>query len=530
MIKQFVAEPFRSSSPFMDNFGGRITQCVEAISSLFDHWDKYFEYFSPHSGVDVSESNTIAPYGIIYGDWRIDKSTNIDIPYTFGGICFFEWGVGLSATTIQRRMERNSGIPFHLLKWDNRPIALYNEERNLLICSDWSHCREDMRLFFLIEHAIREIFGLRERFEHEVKPKDEKKANTVTIGCDPEFEVVNSRGIIISASGIGEGGTRTTEEIGVDGAGAQIELRPKAGTPDDVVNHLHRLFDTFCQRHPDLRLVTSGHTFPLGGHIHVGLGFQCNPPLKYLQMLDDFVGKISLPLSGIARKAYKHYTKWEPKPWGFEYRTPPAIIFQNKRLAKIFMKMVKNLTEMYIAREGKEIFYRTPVAKKYYRLYAGLTSDEIDYMKGCLKGLKENFIRKRKMLIAAWGLNETPPEKVSGNITFEFSDEWSPGIRNSLMNYVLLRWKSLEAKDKERNVHVRFFGFANSRGLVSNIPISGMDLRNHNSLQFYAATSSISFSIGLPYAYRSGQLLREEENVEEEVWAFLESNIKRYSI
>lgn len=169
---------------------------------------------------------------------------------------------------------------------------------------------------------------------------------SVKVGCDPEFEYINPRNHRPERAPHEKyNGTGVNQEIGLDGAGAQVEIRPKAfEKPADVVSYMIGIMtrlgsDAFS---------TKGDVYPLGGHIHVGVGHSYAPPQDLLYLLDYFLGKPTVKLSGEARSSYKKMGAYETKPWGFEYRTPPAAIFNWPEFARLSMKICKNVTECFI--------------------------------------------------------------------------------------------------------------------------------------------------------------------------------------
>lgn len=161
----------------------------------------------------------------------------------------------------------------------------------------------------------------------------------VTIGTDPEFEIVKY-GKAIQPPSYYQG---TKTEIGLDGAGRQIELRPKGGSIDECLTDLTRLM---CKLQDPISVI--GHTYALGGHIHVGLGKTIYPTDDLLWLYDYFLGKPTMALSGNARGSYNKLSAYETKDWGFEYRTPPAAIFINPNITKLAFNICYYITIAYV--------------------------------------------------------------------------------------------------------------------------------------------------------------------------------------
>jgi len=146
------------------------------------------------------------------------------------------------------------------------------------------------------------------------------------LGADPEFEeLLQENGyepIYTNRTGL-----EIEDEIGCDGAGAQLELRPKpANTPKELVKNIKQLIELI----PPVSV--KGDKYPIGGHIHIGLPFK----FEYIELLDDFLGRRFLNLSGMARAGYKKLGSYELKPWGFEYRSLPSACYTTPELLRLF--------------------------------------------------------------------------------------------------------------------------------------------------------------------------------------------------
>ena len=195
------------------------------------------------------------------------------------------------------------------------------------------------------------------------------RSKNVTVGTDPEFEIIRDGQVIRPPSYYN--GTRT--RIGLDGAGCQIELRPKAGTPEEVVDDMKTLF-----REIKDPVTVLGNVYPLGGHIHLGVGNQATPTPDLLWLLDYFLGTPTINLSGTARSSYRKMSAYESKPWGFEYRTPPAAIFWNPEFARLSMKICQEVTACYINKQTIRVTSPAPVKEDYLN-YCGFTEEEYDH-------------------------------------------------------------------------------------------------------------------------------------------------------
>ncbi|MDD4996368.1 MAG: hypothetical protein PHW15_02780 [Patescibacteria group bacterium] len=171
----------------------------------------------------------------------------------------------------------------------------------------------------------------------------------ITIGCDPEFELFDSNGVLMVREDLNVDG-RLQNKIGADGHGMQLELRPNPSTdPKDVVDDLINLFGSVAH----LKVSTKGDQEPLGGHIHFGAptGKALTKYTELVRVLDHFIGNHFHTLDGRARHGYGENGDIRYQPWGFEYRTPPAAIFTTKEIAYITLKLAKNLAETIVEKD-----------------------------------------------------------------------------------------------------------------------------------------------------------------------------------
>lgn len=230
-----------------------------------------------------------------------------------------------------------------------------------------------------------------------------EKTIETTVGCDPEFEVID--GDTPAPCPSNYGGTDCNIEIGRDGAGCQLELRPKAGNVDDVIKNIKALVPKL--KHP---ISVVGDVYALGGHIHVGVGNMAEPTNELLWLLDYFMGEETLKLSGRAREGYRKMGAYEMKKWGFEYRTPPSAIFANPEFARLAMMIVKNVTECYVNGRTMKVSIPKPIAEDYMN-YCGFTMDD------CISWMNE--VVKYKELIKS---NSNNP------YTINFAHYWDESI------------------------------------------------------------------------------------------------------
>jgi hypothetical protein len=308
-------------------------------------------------------------------------------------------------------------------------------------------------------------------------------------------------------------------------------MRPRYGTPKQVVANLKGIFRDFKEQYENATLSVAGNVYPLGGHIHVGVGTEFCPPSGLLRLLDDFLGRPTLSMSGLARGSYGREAAWEAKPWGFEYRTPPAAIFANPQIARICMKITHNLTKRFCS--GKSTAYdlewlkavndvrdiKLPREQDY--LAVGLTRGETHYFRYFL--LNYHASVPKDHILAAWGVEEPklPEAKPDGTPDTEyrvhFSDTWVSAVRIELLSQV-----SEMARLFKRNITL--YGVAESRGDVASIEVPGV----------YAAVELLhvctfegsTVRIGLPWSFRNDSDCTNVACVVNAIRAFLTMNLR----
>ena len=270
-----------------------------------------------------------------------------------------------------------------------------------------------------------------------VTPVDEALSyiNT-TVGCDPEFEAMRN-GRVVHACEFNDvfGGTGENVELGRDGAGAQIEIRPRPSTdPLVVVENIKRIMGRIpCE------ISCKGTVYPLGGHIHVGVGHSYEIPDDLKVILDSFIGKTTIDLSGSARSSYKALGQSRAQAWGFEYRSTPTACFWKPEFALLCMKIVKNLTEKFI-NAGRFEFNASPTREDYVT-NASLTDDEADLFFANIRDYEYWMLQSSDPLDIRGNWIENPVQEIRTEPTPEapvvpttssrivFADEWSPDVR-----------------------------------------------------------------------------------------------------
>lgn len=460
-----------------NNYPDRI---VEFLQNLEEELKKYFISVRSHA-IEKRIIPFVASFyfrnGASLFKCKIIKEININLRLSPPPV-FYDWNGG--------NIEYDEdGEPAVRINVNNRFAGFYFPRFQSLYATDWSHDRDCVETAKLVLPRLVEALKIKpldgaareKALKHQLKFL--KRSVRVTLGCDPEFEMRRGSRVVRANRYLDYGG-----KIGVDGAGNQVELRPDAGTPSQVVKSLRGLIREFAERFPAYELDAAGNHYPCGGHIHIGGIPDSEPSSKLLEILDDFIGKPSLPLSGAARGGYLCLSAWEEKPWGFEYRTPPAAIFANPKIARIVLKLVRNLVTRYY-REQKIEYNDHPEMEDYVRV-GGLTEKEAIYLM--------NFFRQecpdRLHMRAAWGI-----ERPKRNLEVIFRDDWLPERK---------QWFRRALQKKLREGEIVLYGLASSRGFVATIFIPGLQGLGVlcDSLPYPPVDDRGRLWVGLPWSIR----------------------------
>jgi len=317
---------------------------------------------------------------------------------------------------------------------------------------------------------------------------------SITLGGDPEFEVICDGEVVPADSLLIFRDGDTYDPIGTDGASHTAELRPDAAySPEEYVENFLGLLEEV--KSANVFLSVQGDTYALGGHIHIGspngLVVQVlkDEVEKFVQVLDDFVGRVLLPTSGSARGSYACLGAYEIKAYGWEYRTPPASIYADLEMVRITYKLVKGFVEVLL-QEG-EISYETledgrARPEEHLRF---LTQEETEYF----LAFPEKWARGEIIPLVPMG--EIPP------VLFVFRDEWD---EDSLWVFK----EALKDLPVKSPVKLVLYGLARRRGDYFALPTAPEEWRLKEEFPkapfVWGAIPEVW--IGIPYRFR-----REEE-------------------
>ena len=300
------------------------------------------------------------------------------------------------------------------------------------------------------------------------KVKEEKiEMPKITFGCDPEFELMKGGKVISLSSGSPYKGISqsTSAKVGADGAGCQVEVRPGvADSPQELIEKIRTAFESIGK---DAQLSSIGDQFPLGGHIHIGFGKALRPNTDMVQLLDHFVGKPTYKMNGKARGGYSGLSQYEGKSYGFEYRTPPAAIFTNPRMAYITLKLVRGVLARYFGGRVFELLNGSEGATHEELVkYGKLTGPQADYFLGFASKFRETITYRENML-AYWvkGVgNKTQAGKPPKfDVRFSENDSFSSVIQEK----IIAKLEEIPfAKSAKRGIPIHFYGLMPRRGYV----------------------------------------------------------------
>lgn len=397
----------------------------ERIHDIIPLTNSFFSRWSNHHAIQQIRENSIYCYCSVAPYINLKIVSNFDMviklpDYVDTRHTFFDNAL-LVVTS------EDSGEPCIEIKLNGKSIGWYLLEKNTILATDWTHNYECIDIFRLIWPKL--FKGL--PIVKSIESLDETTLKSdVTIGADPEFELINKNGHVINACNDNLS-IAIYRSIGRDGSGDQVELRPLPGKiPYKVSNNIRGLLKEFSIRYPGYNLGTMGDKFPLGGHIHIGVGVPYSPPTGLVVLLDDFIGKMTLELSGKARSCYKRLGAIRTQPHGFEYRTPPSKIFNDAIITTIVLKLAKNLADGFLNGETFEYDSENITISDLIRL-GGLTENQAKYYKSIYKKLCTN-----NLMLQNWRILRNP-----NGISFKHT--WNPDIIDVILREVAIPGKEL---------------------------------------------------------------------------------------
>ncbi|MEM1724556.1 MAG: hypothetical protein QXW71_02110 [Thermoplasmata archaeon] len=465
MMKYFFLDKYHCYDPSLES------NWAKFVAIAKDYFSKGFAY-SSEPAVEREWEDCVFVYSLpLLGSFCTDCSfknelkvlkfyLNCDVPSFF-----FDW-------------REHAELCFRIFLND-RLIGEYCPQRNVLFLSDWIYVGRFIDKACELLRVVCNALNVKKRI---VKPNSNGLKVRIKIGADVEFEELRNWS---DYSPIRTNIERSLySEIGVDGSGDQIELRPKPTlSAIGLVRNLRKLIARL-----NCPISVLGDRFPLGAHIHFELPKELKKELmvrKICRILDEFLGKQLIELSGDARGNYKQLTAYELKDWGFEYRTLPSAILLNPKIARIVFKIAKNVVEYFIAH--KEIEVNDELTYRDYRKFARLTKSEyqafIDFVRSyweTYKGLaiNENWVKKKC-------------KKIEMRLLFQ--DDWDLDI----VEYVKSKFENPYWRKLLKGKTIVFYGLRKDRGTV----VAGFDCLGYIRID-HVISRDCDFLFGLPRIVR----------------------------
>lgn len=192
-------------------------------------------------------------------------------------------------------------------------------------------------------------------------------------GGDPEFAAIVNDHYVYASDYIRNG---CRDCIGTDGDSRILEIRPEpAKTPYELLKNFYKMLKKN-------KVTTSEYTkenilnvfdsissncqyLPLGGHIHVGgktkkmISFLKQNQDTIVMEINNLVFDNFYNLSTEERQRSPFMQEaLEGKPYGFEYRTPPSIVWLNPKLMNHTIKLIRTII-------AKEYTYQNDITTYY---------------------------------------------------------------------------------------------------------------------------------------------------------------------
>ena len=413
---------------------------------------------------------------------------------------FFDWNRGLFCPSDKEI----------IIKVNEKFAGVYCPVHQIFSLTDWTHSGSCSQIAQKLLPMLLQI--LLQKGQLKTPPKDRKKPIkfpdvTVTLGADPELEELRDWNkytpVPTSYRGI-----NPSLEIGADGAGFQIELRPKpAQKAVQLVRNIKQLI-TRIHRPVSVK----GDRYPLGCHIHFGIPGEARVFIPLLvEVLDDFLGRKLIDLSGQARGEYKILGAYEKKPWGFEYRSLPSAVLYNPEVARIVFKIAKNCVEGLLKRGVLE--YNSVPTEEDYRKIAKLTSREYEIF--------EKFIEKYR------SYNGLPINTnwVKGANIFNqvvFCDDWLSERKQKVEQLL----SGMLKRKKIQGISIKLYGLREDRGLVC----AGFRSSVFKEIPHPIEVDN-DFVFGLPWQFRMGDenlFDRYVENVVKEIAQAIVAKLQKF--
>lgn len=382
----------------------------------------------------------------------------------------------------------------------NHFFGYYYINKNVLLTCDFSHHYNPIVSALLGEvlKYLRSLGYCKKYISQKPVAKVHAIKNLcVSLGADPEFELIEDGEVVCAGEDDefkgDEDESSLTKEWGLDGSSETVEARPKSAlTPEEAVGNMRELFERVT--HKNLSIESTRYS--VGGHIHIGgVVFNELLDMPLLKLLDSQIGTPTLDMNGEARRysGYRKNSAFETKPYGFEYRTPPAGIFYHPRMLELCYKIAKNTATKWYS--GKEDYlYDTP--EENLKAWSGFTDEEIKEYHSLIKDYHNH---KSKNVVAAWVYVDPSEIKLKEyKINLQFSgDKMCSTTQIAIMEEI-----GKVTLNKKVKLHV--FGLSEARGAYTfGITLDGCERYENDYFNFGHIADDGNIVIGLPWEIRT---------------------------
>ncbi|MEM4958938.1 MAG: hypothetical protein QXX12_03580 [Nanopusillaceae archaeon] len=383
-------------------------------------------------------------------------------------------------------------VPIYLQgNWGENTLGYYIPEYESLVLSDVTHTKRCAE-FFLEEVWPSLLKELERRYGFKpIPPEPPLKAEAITLGGDPEFEIYSISGDFVPAYRVITDPARS-RRIGLDGADTTGELRPSPQkSEEDLIEEMRSILEELSSElGAEFYFSLRGDQEPCGGHIHIGFvglsrSLTANEIRAFVEALDTFLG-LHLIRCNTRRRLDSHYSRlggWERKPWGFEYRTPPAVYLAHPEWARIVFKLAKGVVSRLLSKGELEVEVDHEGRATPNALMEFLAPEEVETF---LRFVRNWEMESSPVLVYKnWELPYTPGPLI------RFRDEWTEKRKATL--------KRVAERTLGDIPGIVFYGLRQDRGFVSTIPGGATEMQGDYPKPL---VEDGVLWIGLPYEFR----------------------------
>lgn len=273
------------------------------------------------------------------------------------------------------RLSKRARIHYKPSQWDNTKLKVHGRSKQMSLILSQAPIEEIKRMGktsaktigFVTTQTYNSLMG-KGKSTAERAIWISENAQTITIGCDPEFVLVKKNGEAAYADNIMPSGQKM-KEFGSDGPCAELRPAPSNKVAELVENieHLLKTHAHLIEEYKWLGGATYTHpsmnrVFYIGGHIHYGLPkgskfSDRNIQKRVVRILDELIAvplvridtpdpsrRRNIPCSG-SGKIYGAFGDICEGDYKFEWRVPSGIWLVHPDLAKCVLSASKAVVE-----------------------------------------------------------------------------------------------------------------------------------------------------------------------------------------